>query len=242
MNGMYTHFMIINYSDVDENNALSNVGILRMFQEVGAVHSDLVGYGPNNSPTTHVAWIILNWRLQVLSRPKWNTKLKINTWTNTCEHLFSYREFEMFDENNNLIAKATSKWILLNCLERHITKITEDVEKKYNCINKFVFENKLSEKLKEPIDAINVQNYTICRKDIDTNHHVNNLNYLLYAYEALPEKIYKNNNFNNVEIMYKHEAKLGDNLTFSYATNGNEHIVSIKNLEEKTLNAVVKLY
>lgn len=240
MDNIYTCKMVVNYSDVNENNQLSNFGILRMFQEIGALHSDFVGYGPNNTPDTNVAWIILNWKLQVFTRPKWNTKLKINTWTKTREHIFSYRDFEMFDENNNLVAIATSKWVLLNVIQKHITRITDDVEKKYNCLDKSVFDMKINEKLKEPLDSKNALEYIISRRDIDTNHHVNNLNYLLFAYEALPESVYVNSNFNNVEIMYKHEAKLGDKLIFAYANLNNSHIVSIKN--ENTLNAIVKLY
>jgi medium-chain acyl-[acyl-carrier-protein] hydrolase len=243
LDNIFSHEMTVNYSDVDESDSLSNVGFLRMFQEVGAMHCDTNGYGPNNTATTHVAWIILNWRLKVFFRPRWNTKLKINTWTKTCEHLFSYRDFEMYDDCNNLVAIATSKWILLNCVERHVTRLTDDVEIKYNCVDKSVFNDKVNEKLKEPIDSINVLDYTICRRDIDTNHHVNNLNYLTYAYEALPEKIYNNSIFNNVEIMYKHEAKLNDKLTFSYSCiNNSEHIVCIKNMNENTTNAIVKLY
>ena len=75
-------------------------------------------------------------------------------------------------------------------------------------------------------------NYKVQRRDIDTNKHVNNLIYLDYAYEALPSEIYENYNFSNIEIMYKHEAKLGDTLSLFYTnTEENEHIITIKNKE-----------
>ena len=68
------------------------------------------------------------------------------------------------------------------------------------------------EKLKEPEISEITFDYIVQRRDVDTNHHVNNLHYLDYAYEALPNDVYINNDFKNVEIMYKHEAKLGDNI------------------------------
>ncbi len=52
----------------------------------------------------------------------------------------------------------------------------------------------------------NIYKYTAVRRDIDANHHVNNVNYLEFAYDALPEKI--NLNFENLEIFYKKQIKL----------------------------------
>ena len=157
--------------------------------------------------------------------------------------LFSYRDFEVYDDTNTLIAIATSKWVLFDVNKKSITKITGDVKEKYACIDKFAFNEKISEKLKEPEDSEFIMDYEIQRRDIDTNHHVNNLYYLDYANEALPYEIFKNSKFSNVEIMYKHEAKLGDTVSLLYCnTEKNEHIVTIKNKEDGKLHAIVKLY
>ena len=70
---------------------------------------------------------------------------------------------------------------------------------------------------------------------------MHNLYYLDLAYEALPEDVYSNNSFDNIEIMYKSGAKLYDKLKCFYANIENEHIVTIKSEDEKTLHAIVKL-
>ena len=240
---IYSHKLTINFSDVNQNNQLSNKGILRLMQEVAGIHSGTLEYGVNDVPKTGLAWLLLNWKLKVFSRPNTNTELTINTWTRSENPLFSYRDFEVYDTNNNLIAIATSKWVLFNLNKKSITKLTPEIQKKYLCIDKFVFENSFNEKLKEPQNSEFVMDYTIQRRDIDTNHHVNNLNYLDYAYEILPEDIYFNINFSNVEIMYKHEAKLGDTISIFYShTENDEHIITIKDTKREKLHAIVKLY
>lgn len=240
---IYSHKLTINFSDVNQNNQLSNKGILRLMQEVAGIHSGTLGYGVNDVPKTGLAWLLLNWKLKVFSRPNTNAELTINTWTRSENPLFSYRDFEVYDTNNNLIAIATSKWVLFNVNKKSITKLTPEIKEKYACIDKFAFENSFNEKLKEPQNLEFVMDYTIQRRDIDTNHHVNNLNYLDYAYEALPEDVYFNINFSNVEIMYKHEAKLGDTISVFYSnTEENNHIISIKDKEGKKLHAIVNLY
>ena len=233
----------INFSDVGENNSLTNKGILRMMQEIAGIHSQIAGYGLNNIPKTGLAWLLLNWKLRVFLRPKWEETLTINTWSRSQNALFSYRDLEVYDSNNNLVAIATSKWLLFDVNKQTISKTTSEMRDKFESTDKSVFEEKFTEKLKEPENSNFVLEYTIQRRDIDTNHHVNNLNYLDFAYEALPEDVYKNGEFNNVEIMYKHEAKLGDTLMIYYAhTEQDEHIITIKDKETGILHTIIKLY
>ena len=70
---------------------------------------------------------------------------------------------------------------------------------------------------------------------------MHNLCYLDLAYEALPKEIYENSSFNDVEIMYKSGAFLGDNLKCFYSQVGNEHFVTIKSNDEKTFHAIIKM-
>ena len=239
---VYSQDFLVTLPDVGENNRLTNKGILRMLQEIACIHSSLVGFGVNDATSTGFAWILLNWKLQVFSRPVWNTKLKINTWSSKHTLVAFYRDFEVFDSNNNLVAIATSKWVLFDFNKNSIAKITANIENRYTHVYKHVFDVPMVEKLKEPDDSKVVYEYTVSRRDIDTNHHVNNLNYLDFAYEAIPEDMFFHSDFKNVEIMYKHEAKLGDNLSLFYTQKDNAVFVAIKDKEDDKLHCIVKLY
>ena len=240
---IYSQNLTINYSDVDSNNELTNKGILRLMQEVAGCHSSMLGYGVNDVPKTSLAWIILNWKLKVFFRPQTNTSLIIKTWIRSENPLFFYRDFEVLDNNNNLVASASSKWILFDVSKKSISKIPPALKEKFTYENKFAFEEKWIEKLKEPSNSNFIMEYKVQRRDIDTNNHVNNLYYLDYAIEALPENVYNTINFSNVEIMYKHEAKLGDSLSLFYSkTEDDEYFISIKDENNKDIHAIVKLY
>jgi len=84
-----------------------------------------------------------------------------------------------------------------------------------------------------------VYEYTAMRRDLDANHHVNNANYLELAYEALPEDVAIE--FNNIEICYKRQIKLGETVSFSYSEENGVHIVCITSDEGKVLHAILKL-
>ena len=228
--------------DVGENNKLTNKGFLRMLQEIACIHSNIVGYSVSDAVETGHAWILLNWKLQVFSRPSWNEELTINTWSSKHTFIAYYRDFEVYDEKKNLVAIGTSKWVFYDINKDTFVKFDDDSKSGFEIVDKHVFESPIKEKLIEPKDNEFVCKYTVSRRDIDTNHHVNNLNYIDFAYEAIPDDIFFNKDFKNVEIMYKHEAKLGDLLNLFYSKQDDSTIVTIKNEDNSKIHCIIKFY
>ena len=71
---------------------------------------------------------------------------------------------------------------------------------------------------------------------------MHNLNYLLLAYETLPQEIYDSSECNNIEIMYKKSIMLGDSIKCFYSYFNNAHYITIKSEDEKCLHSIIKLY
>lgn len=239
----YSKKVTLKYSDIGIANKLNLKSLIKYLQDAAGEHSDLAGYGISNIEKTHLAWLVLNWKVKMISHPHYNEEITIKTWARSLEKVYSYRDFEILDSNNNLVAIASSKWLLVDSNTKKIKHITEDIVNSYGLNNKAVFNVNLDEKPKVPENNSLNFTYKVQRRDIDTNHHVNNLYYLDYAYEALPLEVFKNNKFSNVEIMYKHQATLGDTLSlFCAHTSNNEYIISIKDKIDGKLHAIVKLY
>lgn len=234
----------IEFNDIDENKLITERGFLRFLQEAGCIASSKLGYGINDESKTHIAWLLLNWKLRIFKRPSWNSNIKIDTWARQEDKLYSYRDFEVYDNENNLIAIASSKWVIADTKTHSLLRITDKMVKEYNYIDKSLFEELIINKIKEPKDYDSKINYTISRRDIDSNNHVNNLCYLDFAYQSLPEEIYQEyySKFSNIEIMYKKEAILGDKISCFYKKiDENEYVVTIKSEDLKTLHAIIKL-
>lgn len=84
-----------------------------------------------------------------------------------------------------------------------------------------------------------IYDYTAMRRDLDANHHVNNVNYLELAYEAFPKEV--SLDFSNIEICYKKQIKLGDTVSFSYLEENGIHTVSITSEERKSITCNFKI-
>ena len=230
----------VEYLDVDKNNKLTNRAIINVMQDTAGAHSESIQDGLNYKAKTGTAWILLNWKLKVYSRPKYKDFLIINTWARKLEKCFSYREFEVFC-NGKLVAKAESKWVLVSAITERITKIPEELKEKYDPENRKVFNDEFNEKLHEPENSILRYEATIGRTKIDTNNHLNNVYYLDFAVESLPEEVYENEELNNIEIMYKKGSKYGETLKCYYGKKENNHIVTIKD-ETGNIHAIVKMW
>ena len=239
---IYNEKFKIGLKDVCKEKQVSNKAILEYLEDIAAYHSDSVGYGINTSKETHVTWLLLDWKVKVIKRPEYGQTLDIHTWSRHIVKCYAYRDFEVYDENNNLCVIATSKWLLINNQTGKIAKVEQKMADKYESeIEKSVFEEKEIEKIKEPKNYKSSIIYQVKRKDIDVIGHVHNLYYLDIAYEAVPDEVYEKRPFDEVCIMYKKEIKLGDTVICKYAYEENKHIVVIQSEDEKTLHAIITL-
>lgn len=231
--------------DVGKNNCIKNIGILEIFENIATHHSDTVGFGPNDVETVGASWILLDWKLQVTKRPKYGENLNVHTWARKIggeiKKTYTYRDFEVYDDQNNLCIIGTSKWTLVNITTGRITRIEDNVINKYNLEEKNVFNEAELEKIEIPEEYQNEIEYKVARRDIDINGHMHNLYYLYLAYEALPEDVYKQRPFNNVRIQYKREVKINDIVKCKYTQKNGEHIISIVNKEDEKVHAIIIL-
>ena len=232
----------IGFTDIDKNNLIKNRAIIKILENAGGMHSDSIKCGYTDIEETGKGWVILAWKIKVLSRPKYNTEVETHTWVRDINKIFTYRDYKMYDEDGNLAVIATSKWAMIDVKRGKIAEITSKIEKDYQPEDISVFEERKIDKLAEPETVILKRDCPVLRGDIDMNGHVHNVNYLNYAYETLPAEVYENETLNNIEIMYKRQIKLGDKIVCFYTKENNKHIVTIKSEDEQTLHAIVELY
>ena len=234
----------IGLREVGMKNELTNYGFLAFLEDIATYHSGLVGYGIEDVEKNNGAFLILDWNLKVEKRLKFNDSIKVITYAlPTDKPTFNcYRNFEVYNEKDELIATATSKWLFYNFKQRKIVKLDSQMMKSYEPEGDLEKAEKKVEKLTEPKSYQNMKEYQVRRSDIDVNNHMNNLVYLKIANEILPEDVYFSDELNNLRITYKHQLKLGDIVKVYYTKEENKNIVTIKNQDDTKLHAIIELY
>ena len=236
---VYEYEFLAMYGDVNDNWELSNVGLLRHLQELGGFQTKKI-FGSMLTPKG--AWILLNWRVKKFKAIRWSEKFKVKTWPVKHTSLYSIRNYEVYNEQDEVVAIVSTKWVLMDSETKKLVRDIEEIASLYEEDEKILFEDDFP-KLKEPNEIQYSYKHVIQRRDIDTNGHVNNVKYLELAYEALPEDVYANDNFKNIDIMYKHSAFLGEEMSIGFKKDvvdeNEEYTIVIKSNEK--LNAIIRL-
>lgn len=238
----FEHRFEIGFRDVGKSNKITNKGLIGYLEDTAGMHSNQVGYGLNTIDVTGLTWVLLNWKVHIFKRPLYGESILVKTWARHSVKFYTFRDFEVYNSKNELVAIATTKWVLMNAKTMSLMKISEELIKEYDPVLECVFEGEDEiNKIDIPKEYSYVEPYTIQRKDIDINRHVHNVSYLDFAYEVLPEEIYENCDFNNFEILYKKETKLGETIKCFYTEENNSHYVVMKSEDEKTVHCIIKL-
>lgn len=204
---MYSFKSKIRYSEVDQQCFLTLDKLIDYFQDCSIFHSESLGLGVGNLAENRQCWMLTAWQIVIDRMPKLTEEVTISTWPYAFRGCNGYRNFQMTDEAGDYIARADSQWVFVDMNTGHPTRLTEEQLEGY----------KLDEKMELPCDARRIRMSDDCeerpsflvRKDqIDTNHHVNNGQYVKMALEELPEDV----RIHQMRAEYRRQAVLGDEI------------------------------
>ena len=204
------HFQTrVSYADIDENFCLTMPSAMRMMQEAAILDSDRVGYSIRDIERTRVIWMLVQWRVRMVGRAMWNDDLVVETWPRSMARVTSDRDFLLRDVQGRTVAVGQSTWILVNTDTGRATRITPEIEAAFDLTDRDMFDTPLAELPEGPGET--TFRGAVQHRDLDTNRHMNNLVYLDYALQALPEDL-RDRSFPELGIRYSRQMRLGDEI------------------------------
>ena len=204
---MYEKEYTVRFSEVSPNACASLSSVVSYFQDTTMAHSNDVGQGVCELIDQGVAWLLASWHIKIERYPKYNEKIRVRTWATKFAGVYGYRDFEIADEYDNRIAIASSAWFLYNAKEQKISRVSPEVAAVYSPEENYVF-SEGEARIRAPKQYKKVGEYVVRRCDLDTNNHVNNVHYIDFALDALPD----NFEVHELKISYKKAAVLGDKI------------------------------
>lgn len=241
MMAYFEHKFLVCTSNVNSELYITNKTLLEWMEDIGSLHSDTANCGMKTIEETRFSWVIIQWKVKIYRRFRYGETITARTWISGTKRLYTFREYEFFDEKGELVAAASSKWVLTH-LDKGMISVPQEIIDGYGLEGRTVFEegNNMA-RLKDPMDFSMPYEFTVPCTFIDINDHMNNIFYLDLAYQAMPIEVFKANNFNEFEIMYRKECKLYDKLKCFYHFDGVEHVVCVWDESRKHQHAVIRL-
>lgn len=219
---MYTFDSRIRYSEADSEGKLTMASLLNYFQDCSTFHSEDVGLGVDYFKEVHQVWVLSSWQIVVDRYPDLCERVVIGTQPYDMKGFLGYRNFAMMTENGEYLAKANSIWSLLDLDKGKPVSASEEMMQKYGIGEKLDMEY-APRKITIPEGGVSGEAIVVKQHHLDTNHHVNNGQFVNMAMEFLPE----NFTIGQLRAEYKKQAFLDDVLLPYVVADENRVVVSL---------------
>lgn len=223
----YTQSHKVFYFQVDGNGIMTPTALLSDLQEVAINHSEFLGYSVNFLAEKKLGWVIINYHLDITRMPKFGEMISIQTWCVKCQKMQNIRCFYILDENKEIIVKAMTRWVFMNLETRKPINIPEEMAQCYRTDLPPAIDG---EKFLMPrvveCEGSTSRLLVITRRDTDSNGHANNVKYLEWAMDDVPDEIYDTMQIKDIRIVYRKECVRGDEVTM------NTHIHELDHAKE----------
>ena len=223
---MYEYKIRIGFSDCDINKTFTLTSLIDAFQDCSTFQSEDLGVGFDVLTQHNVVWVINYWELNIYRLPKLCDYVTVGTYPYAFKGCFGFRNFYMKDDKNEYIVKANSMWTLVDTLSSRPSKAPQFISQAYELEEKLdMTYNPRKVLIPEADDVLTLEKDPIHIQlhHLDSNHHVNNGQYVKLAMSALGEE----ENISSLRIDYRKQAHLGDTIYPVVYKTDNKSIVAL---------------
>ena len=175
-----------------------------LFQEIAWNHADSADFG-RTLIEAKLMWALARMEIKVDRFPKWGEKIDIFTGGRGADKLFAFREFMVWDQKENVLARGMSSWLLLNTE-------TKRIQRAEKVLSPVLFDPNSKpdwqpKKIKISGELIVSESIKVRLSDLDLNNHVNNTSYIRWVENLLFDQGIKTE---KIAINYLAECVAGD--------------------------------
>lgn len=202
------------------NGEIRFASIGDLFQEIAWKHADSGGFGISLMENNQM-WALARLDIQTEKMPKWGDEVRLFTAGRGVNKLFAFREFLMLSDQDEVLVKGMSSWLLLDTVSKRPIRPSSVLPPELfdpNLITPWQ-----PEKIKVEGSLISEQKIQVRFSDLDLNNHVNNTSYIRWAEDILMENGIE---MKSLSINYLSEAHLQDLVYLSVYKSGRTFFVS----------------
>ncbi len=199
---------IVRMHDCRPNGAIKLNALMQYLQEAAACHAEELGIGFHDLERRDGLWVLVNLRIEVARMPRWQDRLIIRTWPSGCKRLIASRQFIGSSAAGEEFFRAASHWMIL---DRHSSR-----PKNLDKLDLNLPADGPKALAAEPARLKPVEGYTavdtlrVPFSALDFNGHVNNTEYVRWAFDAIRRKFDALPEIHTIQLTYVAEVFEGD--------------------------------
>ena len=225
---MYFFESRIRYSETGCEGRLTMASLLNYFQDCSTFQSEDLGLGVRYMKEQNLVWVLSFWQIVVERYPEIGEQVQIGTQPYEFKWFMGYRNFLMQTDKGECLAMANSVWSLLDVSTGKPKNPTDKMLEGYKMSEKLPMEY-APRKIVIPQQGIFQEPIVVKKHHLDTNHHVNNGQYVNIALSYLPEDF----EIGQLCAEYRKQAFLEDLLRPYVAEHDNGYTVALMDETDK---------
>ncbi len=204
---MYSFTSNIRFSEVDSNKMLTLTSLINYFQDCTIFHSESLHAGFEYLEPINKCWVLSSWQVIIHRLPRFGETVLVGTWPYGFSSLSGDRNFVLQSETGENLVAANSFWVFTDTQTGRPSKLEPDYVAMYP-MEPALEMDYAPRKIALPEQYAKETSFTVTKHHLDTNHHVNNAQYIRMAEDYLPAD-FKVGEF---RAEYKKSAKLQDEI------------------------------
>ncbi len=226
---MYSFESRVRFSEVDESGAMSVPALIDYLQDCSLFQAEELGRGVTHAREARLVWLLAAWKIQILRMPRFTDPIRVSTWATAFKGLFAHRNFTVAapaapgteapgaegtaQGGGELLARADSMWFLYDSRTGHPVRPTPDEVDPYAADLRDAPLDMPAAQRRIPVqgEGVACDPVVVTAAHIDTNHHVNNAQYVAMAMGALSTRAVEFD-AREVDVQYLEAARMGDTI------------------------------
>ncbi|MDO4796676.1 MAG: thioesterase [Coriobacteriales bacterium] len=205
---MYSFSSTVRYSECDEHSNITIPALINYLQDCSTFSSESLGHGVSYLREHHFAWFIMAWQIKIDRLPRFCEHITVSTWCYGLTATSAKRNFTITGEDGTTLVRADSLWVVVNTDTGLPFRIPAG-EEVYLTDDEPLDLPPTRRKLKLAGDGLPRESIVVTEQHLDSNHHVNNTQYIAMA-DRIVRAQDPDFNLDTLLVQYRNPAQLGD--------------------------------
>ncbi|MBD2702066.1 acyl-[acyl-carrier-protein] thioesterase [Spirosoma sp. BT702] len=211
---MQTDTFTLRGYECDAFGRMSVTALMNQMQESANRNAIDYGIGISDLAQRGFGWMLMRFHLRMHQYPRYGQTIRLTTYPTLVEKYFIYRDFQVLSEDGTLLADAASTWLVFGMEKRAMVPLPDFIRQ---LTPPTILEPlpKLSTKPDFSTTSFSPDTEKLVEVgwlSIDQNHHVNNVAYVGWLLEAVPDTLLQTQELAELDLVFRTESHWRDQL------------------------------
>ncbi len=213
----------IHHNDANVRKEATLTALLNMMQESAMKSASEFGVSVEKLAARGIAWVLSRITIEILDYPKVGDEIWVDTFPVEMGRFLTQRDYFLYHQNN-IFLKATSQWLVFNLEKRSLASIPDDFRAIVLPKHDHAFSS-ISTKIRV-LQTIDLEKYfSVNFHHIDFNEHTNNVVYVQWVIESVPEETLWTQQLKSIDIAFKGESRYNEKVVTQTQIIDKQHFV-----------------